>query len=44
MEVVESLMKEDTDTDLGNLELYEDNIVHLYDNEEKKYCETHTAL
>lgn len=40
MEVVESLMKEDTDTDLGNLELYEDNIVHLYDNEEKKYSET----
>ena len=40
MEVVECLMKENTDTDLGNLELYEDNIVHMYDNDEKKYSET----
>ena len=38
MEVVESLMNEDTDTDLGNLALYEDTIVPLYDNEAQKYC------
>ena len=40
MEVVRSLMDETTDTDLGNLELQDDIVVHLYDREKKEFSET----
>lgn len=40
MQVVESLMKEDTDKDLGKLELVDDIIVNLYDKEKKEYDNT----
>jgi hypothetical protein len=39
MEVVKSLLKEDTDKDLDNLTLKEDMIVHLYDGEKKAFSE-----
>ena len=40
METVRSLMSEDTDTDLGNLELVDDVIVHLYDNDKKEFSKS----
>ena len=33
-QIVSSLLKEDTDKDLGSLELISDDIIHLYDTEE----------
>ena len=36
MKVVRSLMTKDTDRDLGNLELMDDVIVHLYNNKHEK--------
>ena len=40
MEVVRSLMDETIDTDLGNLELQDDIVVHLYDGEKKEFSKT----
>lgn len=40
MEVVESLMDEDTDRDLGALELVDDMRVRLFDNGEKAFSDT----
>lgn len=40
MEVVRSLMDETTDTDLGNLELQDDIVVHLYDGKKKEFSKT----
>lgn len=39
MEVVDSLMDEDTDRDLGKLRLKEDLIVRLYDSEKRKFSD-----
>ena len=40
MEVVRSLMDETIDTDLGNLELQDDIVVHLYDGKKKEFSKT----
>lgn len=40
MEVVRSLMDENTETDLGNLELTDDVVVRLYDSENKRFSES----
>lgn len=40
MEVLRSLMDENTDTDLGNLELQDDIAVHLYDGEKRVFAST----
>lgn len=40
MEVVRSLMDETTDTDLRNLDLQDDIVVHLYDGKKKEFSKT----
>lgn len=40
MKILRSLMDENTDINLGNLELQDDIVVHLYDREEKEYSAT----
>lgn len=40
MEVARSLMDENTETDLGNLELTDDVVVRLYDSENKRFSES----
>lgn len=37
MEIVSCLIQEDTDMDLGSLELVSDDIVHLYDSDKKEF-------
>ena len=40
MQVIESLMTENTNTDLGKLELVDDLVVFLYDREKKDFSNT----